>query len=121
VLDKHRYNVVCFTIDGQFLGEFGGMGFRLGWFYYPNFFALDKLGRCYISQIYLNLVQVCDLPKFIVEKAKSLTIKRSQTDSSSPWPESASGEEVTEQLTTVLLRSFYSSTFQFISWRFFYA
>jgi len=121
VLDKHRYNVVCFTIDGQFLGEFGGMGFRRGWFYHPNSFAVDNLGRCYISQIFLNLVQVCDLPRFIVEKAKALTIKRSQLDSNSLRPESACGEEVTRQLTTVLLRSFYSSTFQFISWRFFYA
>lgn len=101
VLDKSRYNVVCFTTDGQFLGEFGGMGFRLGWFYYPNSLALDNLGRCYISQVYLNLVQVCDLPKFIVEKAKSLTIKHSQTNSNSLWPTSACGEEVTEQLTTI--------------------
>ena len=101
VLDKHRYNVVCFTADGQFLGEFGGMGFRLGWFYHPHFFALDNLGRCYISQIYLNLVQVCDLPKFIVEKAKSLTVKHSQ--SNSLRPESACGEEVTEQLTTIAI------------------
>jgi DNA-binding beta-propeller fold protein YncE len=121
VLDKHRYNVVCFSFEGEFLGEFGGMGFRLGWFYHPHFFALDNLGRCYISQIYLNLVQVCDLPKFIVEKAKSLTVKHSQSNSNSLRPESACGEEVTEQLTTVLLRSFYSSTFQFISWRSFYA
>lgn len=111
VLDKHRFNVVCFTIDGQFLGEFGGMGFRLGWFYHPNSFAIDNLGRCYISQIYLNLVQVCDLPKFIVEKAKSLTVKHSQSNSNSFRPESAGGEEVTRQLTMVLLRSFYSSTF----------
>jgi outer membrane protein assembly factor BamB len=101
VLDKSRYNVVCFTTDGQFLGEFGGMGFRLGWFYYPHFFAVDNLGRCYISQIFLNLVQVCDLPKFIVEKAKSFTIKRSQ--SNSLRPESACGEEVTEQLTTTAI------------------
>jgi DNA-binding beta-propeller fold protein YncE len=111
VLDKHRYNVVCFTIDGQFLGEFGGMGFRPGWFYHPNSFAIDNVGRCYISQIYLNLVQVCDLPKFIVEKAKSLTVKHSQSNSNSLRPESAGGEEVTRQLTMVLLRSFYSSTF----------
>lgn len=101
VLDKSRYNVVCFTTDGQFLGEFGGMGFRLGWFYYPQFFAVDNLGRSYISQFLLNLVQVCDLPKFIVEKAKSFTIKHSQ--SNSLGPESARGEEVTEQLTTIAI------------------
>jgi hypothetical protein len=119
VLDKLRYNVVCFSFAGEFLGEFGGMGFRLGWFYHPHFFAVDNLGRSYISQIFLNLVQVCDLPKFIIEKAKSSTIKRSQ--SNSLGPESACGEEVAGQLTTVLLRSFNSSTFHFISWRFFNA
>jgi DNA-binding beta-propeller fold protein YncE len=106
VLDKHRYNVVCFAIDGQFLGEFGGMGFRQGWFYHPTSFTVDNSGRCYISQIFLNLVQVCDLPKFIIEKAKSLTEKHSQSNSESLEPESACGEEVTGQLTTVLLRSF---------------
>jgi DNA-binding beta-propeller fold protein YncE len=121
VLDKHRYNVVCFTIDGQFLGEFGGMGFRQGWFYHPNSFAVDNLGRCYISQIFLNLVQVCDLPKSIIEKAKSSTIKRSQTNSNSPRLTTVCGEEVTGQLTTVLLPSVYFSIFQFISWRFFNA
>jgi DNA-binding beta-propeller fold protein YncE len=105
VLDKHRYNIVCFTIDGQFLGEFGGMGYRQGWFYHPNSLAVDNLGRCYISQVFLNLVQVCDLPKSIIEKAKSSTIKRSQTNSNSPLLESACGEEVIGQLTTVLLNA----------------
>jgi len=103
VLDKHRYNVVCFSLDGDFLGEFGGMGFRLGWFYHPNYFAVDNLGRCYISQIFLNLVQVCDLPKFIVEKAKSSTIKSSQSNSNSLKPESAREKEVTDQLTTIAM------------------
>ena len=59
VLDKHRYCVVCYSIDGKFLGEFGGMGFSPGWFYHPGFFAVDQFGRSYISQIYLNRVQVC--------------------------------------------------------------
>lgn len=119
VLDKHRYNVVCFSFEGEFLGELGGMGFRLGWFYHPHFFAVDNLGRSYISQIFLNLVQVCEMPKFIIEKAKLSTIKRSQ--SNSLRPESACGEEVPVRLTTVLLRNCYSSTSQFISWRFFNA
>ena len=105
VLDKHRYNVVCFTIDGQFLGEFGGMGYRPGWFYHPNSFAVDNLGRCYISQVFLNLVQVCDLPKSIIEKAKSSTIKSSQANSNSPSLKSACGKEVIGQLTTVLLNA----------------
>lgn len=121
VLDKHRYNVVCFSFGGEFLGEFGGMGFRLGWFYHPHFFAVDNLGRSYISQIFLNLVQVCEMPKFIIEKAKSSTIKHSQSNPNSPKPELADEEEVTGQLNTVLLRSYNSSTFHFISWRFFNA
>lgn len=121
VLDKHRYNVVCFSLAGEFLGEFGGMGYRRGWFYHPSSLALDNLGRCYISQVYLNLVQVCELPKFIMEKAKSSTSRRSQSNSNLLWPESALREEVVEQLTAVLLRSFHSSTHHLISWRFFYA
>lgn len=79
ILDKHRFNAVCFTTEGRFLGEFGGMGYNLGWFYHPQYVAVDGLGRIYISQGYLNRVQVCGLPQFIADSLKSSTIPTSQS------------------------------------------
>ena len=102
VLDKHRFNVVCYSIDGKFLGEFGGMGFRPGWFYHPGAIAVDNQGRSYISQVYLNLVQVCALPESIIENAKSRSIKSSETKINLPLLKAANREEVIGQLTALL-------------------
>lgn len=79
VLDKHRFMVVCYDADGKFLGEFGGMGSAPGWFYHPSCLAMDQQDRCYISQIYLNRLQVCALPKFISETTKSISSINTQT------------------------------------------
>jgi hypothetical protein len=120
VLDKHRYNVLCYSLEGKFLGEFGGMGYRLGWFYHPNSLAVDNQGRSYITQIYLNLVQVCDLPKAIIERAKLKLSEYAPINTNLPLLVTA-GEEVASQFTTVLLKKFNSSTSHFIFWRFSYA
>lgn len=68
VLNKHRYNVVCFSESGQFLGEFGGKGMRAGWFYHPTWLAIGPEDEIYIGQTYNNMVQVCRLPQFIVDR-----------------------------------------------------
>jgi len=104
VLDKHRFNVVCFTTEGQFLGEFGGMGNTLGWFYHPERMAVDNLGRIYVSQIFLNRVQVCELPEFIAEEVKSFA-KPTSESTFKPWKREAQTEEVSQESTTPLLNS----------------
>jgi hypothetical protein len=68
VLDKHRYNVSCYTGDGQFLGEFGGKGVSPGWFYHPTWLAVDGNGLIYIGQIFNNKIQVCRMPGSIRER-----------------------------------------------------
>jgi hypothetical protein len=68
VLDKHRFNVVCFDLTGRFLGEFGGKGLNPGWFYHPTLLAVDREHRVYIGQIYENKTQICRLPEFIVKR-----------------------------------------------------
>lgn len=68
VLDKHRYNVSCYTGDGQFLGEFGGKGVSPGWFYHPTWLAVDGNGLIYIGQIFNNKIQVCRMPERIRER-----------------------------------------------------
>ncbi len=68
VLDKHRYDVACFTPDGTFLGEFGGKGISPGWFYHPNWLAVDGNGLVYVGQIFNNKIQVCRMPAPILER-----------------------------------------------------
>lgn len=65
VLDKNRFNVLCFAPDGTFLGEFGGKGITPGWFYHPSLLAADREGLVYIGQIFQNRVQVCSVPEVI--------------------------------------------------------
>lgn len=62
VLDEKRFAVLCYAHEGGYLGEFGGMGVSPGWFYYPSWIAIDANDRVYVSQIFLNRVQVCRIP-----------------------------------------------------------
>ncbi len=71
VIDKHRFVVVTFTTNGQFLGEFGGMGVSPGKFYHPAYIDHDDQQRLYISQRFMNRVQVCNLPQLITERLDS--------------------------------------------------
>jgi hypothetical protein len=73
VLDKHRFNVVCFAENGKFLGEFGGKGVSPGWFYHPTWVAVDGRDQIYIGQVFQNKVQVCSLPEFIKERNRRLS------------------------------------------------
>jgi hypothetical protein len=83
VLDKHRYNVICFDLSGRFLGEFGGKGSSPGWFYHPTWLAVDELDHIYIGQVYLNRVQVCALPDFIRDRQKQVNSPESDSLKSS--------------------------------------
>lgn len=65
VLDKQRYCVLCFAPNGKFVGEFGGKGMSPGWFYLPSYLATDESDQVYISQVFLNRVQVCRIPASI--------------------------------------------------------
>jgi DNA-binding beta-propeller fold protein YncE len=65
VLDNNRYNVVCYDASGRFVQEFGGKGYRLGWFYHPTLIAIDSLEQVYVGQIFQNWIQVCDLPPLL--------------------------------------------------------
>lgn len=67
VLDKHRFNVVCFDLEGKFRGEFGGRGNNPGWFYHPTLLDVDQRGLVYIGQIFQNRIQVCRIPDFILK------------------------------------------------------
>ena len=79
VLDKHRINVVCFTLGGDFLGEFGGKGSSPGWFYHPTLLEVNKHNQVYVGQIFENKIQLCKIPLFITEKLTKSIIKASDS------------------------------------------
>lgn len=76
ILDKHRHNVVCYSREGKFLGEFGGKGTHDGWFYHPEWIAVDNHHQVYIGQVFGSRVQVCSLPDFIVDRNNQLHIEQ---------------------------------------------
>lgn len=69
VVDKHRYCIAAFDESGRFLGEFGGKGYRPGWFFHPSLLAVPDAGRVVVGQIFQNRIQICALPTFIREGA----------------------------------------------------
>ncbi len=65
VLGKSRFVVLCYDLGGTFLGEFGGKGYRAGWFYQPSLLAAPANDRVIVGQIFENTVQICRIPDFI--------------------------------------------------------
>ena len=61
VLDKHRYTIVGYDNQGIPIGEFGGKGVRPGWFYHPNSMVIDTSNRIWITQVFLNRIQVLQI------------------------------------------------------------
>lgn len=67
VLDKMRFNVLCFSPSGRFLGEFGGMGFRDGWMYHPTLLAAVQEDQVVVGQLLDQRVQLLRVPDFVFE------------------------------------------------------
>jgi hypothetical protein len=82
VLDKRRFNVLCFTAKGAFVGEFGGKGNSLGWFYLPSSLAVDG-DLVTVSQVYLNRVQICRIPGSILRRFERTSAKDNPASSDS--------------------------------------
>ena len=80
VLDKHRINVICYSIDGKFLGELGGKGSSPGWFYHPTLLEVNNQHQVYVGQIFENKIQLCQIPHFIIDKIDSEQEKSSQSE-----------------------------------------
>ena len=68
VLDTGRFCVVAYDADGRFLGEFGGKGQRPGWFINPSLLAAVGDDRVVVGQLFLDRIQVCRIPDFILDK-----------------------------------------------------
>jgi hypothetical protein len=68
VLDKMRFNVLCFSPSGRFLGEFGGKGYRDGWMYHPTLLAAISEDQVIVGQVLDHRVQVLRVPEFVFER-----------------------------------------------------
>ena len=73
ILDKHRFNVVCYDQQGRFLAEFGGKGINDGWFYHPSWLAIDSRNQVYVGQIFQNKIQVISIPELVYKRQLELT------------------------------------------------
>ena len=65
VLDQMRFAVVCYSTDGRFLGEFGGKGFRDGWFYNPSLLAVSDDDHVVVGQMLDGRIQLCSIPRYV--------------------------------------------------------
>lgn len=65
VLDKMRFVVVFLTLEGRALGEFGGKGYRDGWFYHPSLLVASDEDHVVVGQVLDGRIQVCRVPSFV--------------------------------------------------------
>jgi DNA-binding beta-propeller fold protein YncE len=62
VVDYMRHAAQAYSLRGEILFEFGGKGWRDGWFQFPSDIAVDTQGRVLVADTFNNRVQVLDLP-----------------------------------------------------------
>ncbi len=58
VVDYMRHTVAVYNNEGEFIFEFGGMGWGEGWFQHPNYMTVDSQGRILVSDTFNHRVQV---------------------------------------------------------------
>lgn len=80
VLDKMRFAVVCYSVDGRFLGEFGGKGFRDGWFYHPSLFAVSDDDHVVVGQMLDGRIQLCRIPGYVRTRLVQASTERHDDD-----------------------------------------
>ena len=58
VVDYMRHTVTVFNSKGEYIFEFGGMGWSEGWFQHPTSLIVDKEGRIIIGDTFNHRIQV---------------------------------------------------------------
>jgi DNA-binding beta-propeller fold protein YncE len=61
VVDYMRHTVNVYSWDGEYQFEFGGKGWRDGWFQFPNDIGVDAAGDVLVADTFNNRVQVMRL------------------------------------------------------------
>lgn len=62
VADYMRHTAQAYSLRGEILFEFGGKGWREGWFQFPSDIVVDTAGNVLVADTFNNRVQVLDLP-----------------------------------------------------------
>ncbi len=61
VVDYQRHSVSAFSLPGDFMYEFGGMGQGRGWLNYPSDVCVDGFGRVLVADTFNHRVQVFEI------------------------------------------------------------
>ncbi|MBU1001575.1 MAG: NHL repeat-containing protein [Proteobacteria bacterium] len=61
LVDYMRHTVNVYSWDGEHLFDFGGKGWREGWFQFPNDIGVDSTGNVLVVDTFNNRVQVMHL------------------------------------------------------------
>jgi hypothetical protein len=55
-----RHTILLYDFTGAYLTEFGGLGYKEGWFRYPTDIASDDQGRTIIADFFNHRVQTLE-------------------------------------------------------------
>lgn len=58
VVDYMRHTIAVYNKEGEYIFEFGGMGWGEGWFQHPSFMTVDGQGRILVADTFNQRVQV---------------------------------------------------------------
>ena len=61
VVDYQRHAVSAFSLQGEFLFEFGGMGQARGWLNYPSDVCVDSFGRIIVADTFNHRIQIYEV------------------------------------------------------------
>lgn len=61
VVDYQRHAVSAFSLEGEFLFEFGGMGQARGWLNYPSDVCVDSFGRIIVADTFNHRIQIYEV------------------------------------------------------------
>jgi hypothetical protein len=61
VVDYMRHTILLYDFTGAYLTEFGGLGYKEGWFRYPTDIASDDQGRTIIADFFNHRVQILEM------------------------------------------------------------
>ncbi len=58
VIDYMRHTITVYNEKGEYIFEFGGMGWGEGWFQHPSYLTVDKDGRILVADTFNQRIQV---------------------------------------------------------------
>lgn len=98
VVDYQRHAVSAFSLEGEFLFEFGGMGQARGWLNYPSDVCVDSFGRVIVADTFNHRIQIYEV---VGDGAATAPVTASpEAAAESPGAAIADVEETAEEVPT---------------------